>query len=1667
MGAKNIILGFLCLLVSTLVVAQCPNNPSVFQPNGNVSQYSENNHLMLVLMEVTAGDCMNDVVKFEMNYTGNSLNDVDKIKIWYSGSSAVFDPGVNDLFGEVNVASPGIAINGSIPLEVGFNHFWISVDVPATAVSPNSIDVQLENVEINNGSVSQIFNNGIHFNGNPPEELKVANTVFTVHTVGASQAFPSIQAAYNAIPFSLSSNYLIEVWPDYNASAEAFPIVFDVRNTIDFGIYIWPQKDATPVVEGDPGSNIPMVRFVEASNVVIDGRPEGKGNTKAMTWRNSRDNNSVGAVFSFDEASRFNDLKYLDIQANTNNNVSGIIDFLNSSNAVTTGSTDNTIEYNLIRKNQVSTNSTPGVGIYSSGAPARPNINNKVAYNEFVGIWDGPSGANSYSLQLATGSSGWVIEGNHFYQETAGSYAGNNVGSGFISVSDGEDLVIKNNYFGGTERFVGGSAFTITSGDSPFDFIYFSSGSAGANNLISGNTFGNFRYTTTAAIGGFPAISLIYNEGASDFEIEDNLFGSMASNNSIVVTNTNVGSPSTSYGVMGVVNNQPGNNQVVVRDNSFGGVIIEGTNPNMVSCMVFNQNEGLLVVEDNVFGGTVPGSIEMKASSALSIIRDLSTSKVELNGNDFKNISHQGASGSLYMISKSFGDLDVLDNQFFNINSNSSSGMDIVYHKDGTYKINGNEFGNITHLNTGSGALNMIYLSTSVDGQVKDNMIGNAMTPNISSAKDGDLCGIYKTGSGGVLDCSGNTIQGLRLSTAGTIVANLWGINMDNGVLKASSNHIQGLYSNADPSSNILDGIHVSSSSANHEIINNEINNLVIESGAGTGERMSAINLASGSGDIKENYIHTLLNEKSNSTSFVRAIELSSGPWDIHNNVIWLKNTNNVGGYQLRVVSFNSTSAVNFFHNTIKIESTVPYYFVTGLDVNQNGNFDISNNVFQNLASGTNNSFEAKTICSTSPRAIPVFRNNYHECPSNPLEVVRWGGLTEIYDVVTWGLQTSVSSPFTGVETVSNEGYASGLFFSNLGVDLTTEVPNDKDGIVRSTTPWLGAYEGNAVCDELLVTSSLDLGVCGDLRFAINYANTNPGPDTIYFDTLSMLGHSIKLTAALPALSGVNGDGTVIWGDLSNDGDPDIEIEGGLAGLGVNGLTINSTGNTISGLVINGFSNHAILLEGASSNGNIIISNYLGLGYFGNGAVNNSGNGIQIINGASDNIIGRVSEGNVISGNTYGVFIGSAAGGDNIIASNLIGSDNTGNALVGNSNSGINIQSDNNVVGLPLPGGGNVIIGSATQEFFTNKTGIVFQNNRLGLGLDSVTVFPSPADRVLLFSIGNTLGGFGPYEANVFAGAIGGATVQPVDIEFNPSNLIHGNVFIQNNGQGIKTVATAMSPIIVATYPDSTIEGTANPGSLVQLYAEDNGEGRYFIGVTTADGGGDWNMTVDDYSFWNGVLGLSNVTAVQDVSGGTSGFSTPFTVDFSLPVDTIIMETFNVDTLCTYVTDADVEFSAYGTFNAGNHFIVQLSDGTGSFVSPMNMDTLTTSTPTVPAQINVDMRKVTAFGAGYRVRVISTSNAYISNDNGDGMVINAIESLVWTGAISSDWFDCSNWDRARVPGSNSSVLIPLTVNQPVISNGIARCLDLTIDVDNGANINIDVDTAGSLLVLKP
>lgn len=473
----------------------------------------------------------------------------------------------------------------------------------------------------------------------------------------------------------------------------------------------------------------------------------------------------------------------------------------------------------------------------------------------------------------------------------------------------------------------------------------------------------------------------------------------------------------------------------------------------------------------------------------------------------------------------------------------------------------------------------------------------------------------------------------------------------------------------------------------------------------------------------------------------------------------------------------------------------------------------------------------------------------------------------------------------------------------------------------------------------LLVTNTNDAGA-QSLREAMTLADSNTGPDTILFaipqtdpgfDSNSGTW-TIQPLSPLPAAtdSGLVIDGSSqadFIGSDSNPNGPEIVINGQQAGE-VIGLYFFSSNNHIKDLVINGFrSRGAIQITADNISGNKITGCYIGTNAAGTDTVPNwqgiyidrardttiggsapesrnliSGNvneaiylstgshhtrvlgnligtditgkaklgngsvGVGIFSGSHNNVVGgsQPGERNIISGNFDGVRIW---GNDNSVIGNYIGTDITGTEALGNSWDGVSLQvGTNNLIGGPLPGEGNLICANEIRGLVVTADSNKIIGNYIGTDLSGTKDLGNKAHGISLTygADNNVVGPKNIVAFNQWSGVF-------VNTDSSFQNTITQNSINKNLSFGILVSdganGSVTSPSNI-TFANGVVSGNAPPNSTVEIFSDEDDEGKIYEGTATSDASGNFQ--------WNGIPTGPFVTATAtDVSGNTSMFSAP------------------------------------------------------------------------------------------------------------------------------------------------------------------------------------------------
>ncbi len=361
-----------------------------------------------------------------------------------------------------------------------------------------------------------------------------------------------------------------------------------------------------------------------------------------------------------------------------------------------------------------------------------------------------------------------------------------------------------------------------------------------------------------------------------------------------------------------------------------------------------------------------------------------------------------------------------------------------------------------------------------------------------------------------------------------------------------------------------------------------------------------------------------------------------------------------------------------------------------------------------------------------------------------------------------------------------------------------------------------------------IVTNTNDSGT-GSLRQAIldsnNTSNVLPSaPNQILFDitTPGSGPYTISPTTALPTITNpVTIDGYSQSGSQLNktaagldEQETDVavlqvQIDGSGAGASANGLTIQSVGCTVDGLIITGFSGAGLdLLPGSPDNasaiGDDIWGNFIGVSSFDTHSSslvtpgsNPLANGTGIAITSSNNRIGGSlpPSRNVIQGNNgSGVSLSGTAGTGNVIEGDYVLDNNADGVLITTSNNYIG-----EVIGSGPAGAGNIISGNTDNGIHilgSAALGNIVVNNEIGTDVGQAGLTtpirgmnprPNLLDGVLIEDApGNYIGGLESNSFNVIAAnGVDGVGIQNGSSQSATGNIVEGNKIGYNLRNGV------------------------------------------------------------------------------------------------------------------------------------------------------------------------------------------------------------------------------------------------------------------------------------------
>ena len=280
--------------------------------------------------------------------------------------------------------------------------------------------------------------------------------------------------------------------------------------------------------------------------------------------------------------------------------------------------------------------------------------------------------------------------------------------------------------------------------------------------------------------------------------------------------------------------------------------------------------------------------------------------------------------------------------------------------------------------------------------------------------------------------------------------------------------------------------------------------------------------------------------------------------------------------------------------------------------------------------------------------------------------------------------------------------------------------------------------------------------------------------------------------------------------------------------------------------------------------------------------------GIAIGTGSGNRIGGSLipSQANFISGSDEtGILIGLfiAATGNSVVG-NVVGVRRDGTFDIFDLNSvGIRMYfgGASNTIGGSGPGEGNVVSLSTADGIQTFDDNNVIMGNKIGTDPTGSFGYGNIGYGISIGGTGNIVGGIGPGEGNTIASnGQWGVNVSGVG---TIGTTIRGNSIHSNTQGGIVGSETNTGVPVISSVSANAVSGTACGLCTVDIYSDTGGQGRVYVGTTTADSLGVFAATGIAHP-------LGNVTATATINGGTyvgstSHFSAPFAAATNLDGD--------------------------------------------------------------------------------------------------------------------------------------------------------------------------------------
>ncbi|MGD9126238.1 MAG: DUF4347 domain-containing protein, partial [Planctomycetia bacterium] len=560
-------------------------------------------------------------------------------------------------------------------------------------------------------------------------------------------------------------------------------------------------------------------------------------------------------------------------------------------------------------------------------------------------------------------------------------------------------------------------------------------------------------------------------------------------------------------------------------------------------------------------------------------------------------------------------------------------------------------------------------------------------------------------------------------------------------------------------------------------------------------------------------------------------------------------------------------------------------------------------------------------------------------------------------------------------------------------ISLASALPDITDAVIINGYTQSGASEntlavGNDAVLQIEISGTLTSGVSGVTLAAGSDGSTICGLVINDFDANGIL---------------VNSTSNIITGNFIGTDST------GTSDLGNNqaGIKVTAANNTIGGTtaadrnIISG--NDLFEIQVLSSDGTTIQGNYLGTNAAGIAAITDGIYGIYLYNSTAN--IGGTDEGagNVIAGSsTCNVYLEGSGEGNTEVKGNLIGTNATATAVLGNTTTGIYVTGTAiNYIG-GTENARNVIGGCGTGIILSGASGNVIRSNFIGTDETGTLDLGNTGDGILITSDSDlNLIGFNAAAANTIAfNDRDGIRIDDADSTRN--GILYNSIY-SNTGLGINLGTDGVTandtgdsdtgpnnlqntPVITSavTHGSSiditgSLNSTASRIFAINFYANSSGD---------ASGYGEGKMH----------LGIAQVTTDGDGD-----------VDFSITLDAEVPAGWTVSAIACDLTTYDTsEFAQNVTVIQGGVVTVTPTSGleTSETGGQDTFDVVLGTAPTDTVTISITSDDTSEGEVSTSLLTFTTENwdtpqTVTITGQDDGDVDNHVDYTIITGAVSS------------------------------------------------------------------